>query len=67
MIRKIGLIGKGGFVKEVFASINKNIRPYILNDIDGTLQDFIKHNFSVKYLLCIGIMNILLQFRNDRY
>jgi sugar O-acyltransferase (sialic acid O-acetyltransferase NeuD family) len=55
MLKQIGLIGKGGFVKEIFSCINKNVfTPYILNDIDGTLQDFVLKQKSAKYLLCIG-------------
>jgi sugar O-acyltransferase (sialic acid O-acetyltransferase NeuD family) len=55
MIQKIGLIGKGGFVREVFSSINKNkLNPYILNDVDNSLQSFILQNYNTKYLLCMG-------------
>ena len=55
IIKNIGLIGKGGFAKEIFASINKNIfTPHILNDVDGTLQNFMTKHENVKYLLCVG-------------
>jgi sugar O-acyltransferase (sialic acid O-acetyltransferase NeuD family) len=55
MIQKLGLIGKGGFSREVFSSINKNIlNPYILNDVDNSLQSFILQNYDAKYLLCMG-------------
>ena len=59
MIQKIGLIGRGGFVKEVFYSIKKKtiFEPYILNDIDGSLQNFIQQHNNTKYLLCMGNPN----------
>ena len=59
MFQKLGLVGRGGFVKEVFYSINKKTKfePYILNDIDGSLQNFIQKKYDTKYLLCIGNPN----------
>jgi sugar O-acyltransferase (sialic acid O-acetyltransferase NeuD family) len=61
MFQKVGLIGKGGFVKEVFYSINKHnkhnkhkFNPYILSDLDNSLQTFLLQNQDTKYLLCIG-------------
>lgn len=59
MFQKLGLIGRGGFVKEVFYSINKKTKfePYILNDIDGSLQNFIQNKYDTKYLLCMGNPN----------
>jgi sugar O-acyltransferase (sialic acid O-acetyltransferase NeuD family) len=59
MFQKIGLIGRGGFVKEVFYSINKKtiFEPYILNDVDGSLQKFIQQYNNSKYLLCMGNPN----------
>jgi len=56
MFQKLGLIGRGGFVKEIFYSINKKttFEPYILNDVDGSLQKFIQQYNNTKYLLCIG-------------
>ena len=55
MFQKVGLIGKGGFVKEVFYSINKQrFNPYILSDLDNSLQTFLLKNHDTKYLLCIG-------------
>jgi sugar O-acyltransferase (sialic acid O-acetyltransferase NeuD family) len=55
MLNKLGLIGKGGFVKEVLASINKKaFIPTIVNDIDGSLQSYMKENQTAKYLLCMG-------------
>jgi len=58
MIQKLGLIGKGGFVREVFSSMNKTkIQPHILNDLDGSLYNFKEKWPSSKYLLCIGNPN----------
>ena len=67
MIQKLGLIGRGGFVKEVFYSINKQtkIEPYVLNDIDGSLQKFITQNNNAKYLLCMGNPNDRENIYND--
>jgi sugar O-acyltransferase (sialic acid O-acetyltransferase NeuD family) len=60
MLQKLGLIGRGGFIKEVFYSINKKstFQPYILTDVDDSLQKFIKQqDKNTKYLLCIGNPN----------
>jgi sugar O-acyltransferase (sialic acid O-acetyltransferase NeuD family) len=55
ILHKLGLIGKGGFVREIFASINKDrFEPYILSDVDETLQKFLKNKDSTKFLLCVG-------------
>jgi sugar O-acyltransferase (sialic acid O-acetyltransferase NeuD family) len=67
MFQKLGLIGRGGFVKEVFYSINKKtiFDPYILNDVDGSLQKFIKQYNNSKYLLCMGNPNDRENIYND--
>jgi sugar O-acyltransferase (sialic acid O-acetyltransferase NeuD family) len=67
MFQKIGLIGRGGFVKEVFSSINKKTKfePHILNDIDGSLQNFIQKKYDSKYLLCMGNPNDREKIYND--
>jgi sugar O-acyltransferase (sialic acid O-acetyltransferase NeuD family) len=67
MLQKVGLIGKGGFVKEIFYSINKKtiFEPYILNDIDGSLEKFIQKKYDTKYLLCIGNPNDRENIYND--
>lgn len=59
MLRKLGLVGRGGFVKEVFFNINKKsiYEPYILSDNDNSLQDFIRKKYDTKYLLCMGNPN----------
>ena len=59
MIKNIGLIGKGGFVKEIFASIDKNIfTPYILSDI-GVLVSYIEQydNSILRTLSCLLKVN----------
>jgi sugar O-acyltransferase (sialic acid O-acetyltransferase NeuD family) len=67
MFQKLGLIGRGGFVKEVFYSINKKtiFEPYILNDVDGSLQKFIQQYNNSKYLLCMGNPNDRENIYND--
>lgn len=67
MLSKLALIGRGGFVREVFYSINKktNFDTYILNDIDGSLQKFIQQKYNSKYLLCIGNPNEREYIYND--
>ncbi len=67
MLSKLALIGRGGFVKEVFYSINKRTTfdTYVLNDIDGSLQKFIQQKYNAKYLLCIGNPNEREYIYND--
>jgi len=67
MTQKLALIGRGGFVKEVFYSINNKsiFEPHILNDIDGSLQKFIQKNYNSKYLLCMGNPNDRENIYND--
>lgn len=64
----VGLIGNGGFIREVYASMIKdnfrNIHKF--SDLDGTLQSSLKSKLSYKYLLCIGTPNIKKQMFESR-
>lgn len=60
MMKCFGLIGKGGFAKEVYASMIKDRVRYtvmILNDTDGSLQRTFANTGLFNYLLCIGDPN----------
>lgn len=53
MIRlNVGLIGRGGFAREVFSSMNH--KPVLLSDTDGSLQTYLHQKIDTKYLLCVG-------------
>lgn len=53
---RVGLIGRGGFVREVFSSMryDMNTPPLLLNDVDGSLQSYLQKKIDTRYLLCVG-------------
>ena len=53
---RVGLIGRGGFVREVYSSMRcpTKASPVLLNDVDGSLQSYLQEKIDTRDLLCVG-------------